>query len=339
MRTAREHSASGARPRWGLVFTWVVLLSALALAAWSLVIGIVTPDPAGAASEAGKKVSATGTAPDDSESARLNEINRALALIEYVIGDYPTAVSGEGEILDSAEYEEQRAVISEVRDILAPDPRQAVSMLRGSSTVREPVDLMLLRNMASVQRLVSRNAPSTEVQEALRTLWRDVVEVYDLRLSPEEPPSVSQGGEFYTESCAVCHAGDGRGRTDLALHLDPPPADLLEARFDETLTPARVFNAITFGIPGTAMPSYEVLDESERWDLAFFVLALRQGEARELGNCVAVGGDGSGEDMWPSIDELAGLSDAALAYWLQEAGVTDECVDLYRAKLRWQIEP
>src|SRR5262245_53464532 len=290
MRTAREHSASGPRPRWGLVFTWVILLSALALAAWSLVIGIVTPDPAGAASAAGDK--ATATASDDSESTRLTEINRALALIEYVIGDYPTAVSGEGEILDSAEYEEQRAVISEVRDILAPDPRQAVSMLRGSSTVREPVDLMLLRNMASAQRLVSRNAPSTEVQEALRTLWRDVVEVYDLRLSPEEPPSVSQGGEFYTQSCAVCHGVDGRGRTDLALHLDPPPSDLLDERFDETLTPARVFNAITFGIPGTSMPSYEVLDESERWDLAFFVLALRQGEARELGNCVAVGGDG-----------------------------------------------
>ena len=337
MRTARECSASGARPRWGLVFTWVFLVSALVLAAWSLVIGFVTPNPAGAAS--GTDLTASGTASTGTESARLAEVQRALALIEYVIGDYPDAVSAEGEIVDSAEYEEQRAMISEVRDILAPDPRRAVSVLRRSSSVRQPVDLMLLRNMASAQRLVSRNAPSTEVQEALRTLWRDVVEVYELRLTPEEPPSVTRGAGFYTQGCAVCHAADGRGQTEVALSLEPPPMDLLDTRYDETLTPARVFNAVTFGIPGTAMPSYEALDESERWDLAFFVLALRQGEARELGTCVAAGSDAFSEAIWPSVDELAGLSDAALAYWLQEAGVTDECMDLYRAKLRWQIEP
>src|SRR5262245_30822292 len=94
MRTARECSASGARPRWGLVFTWVFLVSALALAAWSLVIGFVTPNPAGAASAA--QATAPGTASTDNGSVRLAEVQRALALIEYVIGDYPDAVSAEG---------------------------------------------------------------------------------------------------------------------------------------------------------------------------------------------------------------------------------------------------
>ncbi len=329
MRLAKEAApASGSRPAWDKVIAWVFLATALGLAAASLIIAAVTP--------AGARVETAAS--QGAESQRLAEIHRALGLIEYVIGDYPDAVGSHGEILDSAEYEEQRAILSEVRDILAPEPRRAVSVLRGASTVRQPVDLMLLRNMASAQRLVSRHAPAPEVQDVLRALWRDVVEVHELRLSPAEMPSLEQGAALYTQACAACHGSDGRGQTEVGLRLTPPPADLLDARFDETLSPARVFNAVTFGIPGTAMPAYEVLDENERWNLAFYVLAMRQ-NATTASPCISTTTEPVQESMQPTADELAGLSDAALTYWLQEAGVTDECVAVFRARIRQQLEP
>ena len=325
MRLARESgTASGSRPAWDKVVAWTILGVALALASASLIIAAVTPAGAG-----------VETATE--ESQRLAEIHRALGLIEYVIGDYPDAVGKDGEILDSAEFEEQRAILSEVRDILAPEPRRAVSALRGSSTVRQPVDLMLLRNMASAQRLVSRHAPAPEVQDILRALWRDVVEVHELRLTPAEMPSLDQGAALYIQACAACHGNDGRGQTEVGLRLTPPPGDLLDARFDETLSPARVFNAVTFGIPGTAMPAYDILDENERWDLAFYVLAMRQ-NGTASSPCISATTEPQ-EPMQPTADELAGLSDAALTYWLQEAGVNDECVAVFRARIRQQLEP
>jgi high-affinity iron transporter len=42
------------------------------------------------------------------------------------------------------------------------------------------------------------------------------------------------------------------------------------------LTPYKAFNTTSFGVPGTAMPSYPTLSEEERWSLAFFVFTLRQ---------------------------------------------------------------
>jgi len=339
MRTASRRRTSGARPRWGLVLTWVFLLVALGLATWSVVIGALTPNTAAAELREASDVVEDTVGLVEGEDARLAAVHRALGLIEYVIGDYPDAVGGDGEILDSTEYEEQRAILAEVRDILAPDSKRAVSMLRDATTVRQPSDLMLLRNMASAQRLVSRHAPSPDVQDALRTLWRDVVEVYDLRLVPPELPSLERGAALFAQACAACHGADGRGETEVARRLEPPPADLLDARFHETLSPARVFNAVTFGIPSTAMPAFVTFDETERWDLAFYVLALRQTEPTGDILCVATSAATADDTMRPAVDELAGLSDAALTHWLLEAGVSDECVNLLRVQLRRELEP
>jgi high-affinity iron transporter len=45
------------------------------------------------------------------------------------------------------------------------------------------------------------------------------------------------------------------------------------ARRDD-LSPFRAYNALTFGVAGTSMPSFDSLSPAERWDLAFYVLRL-----------------------------------------------------------------
>jgi high-affinity iron transporter len=40
------------------------------------------------------------------------------------------------------------------------------------------------------------------------------------------------------------------------------------------LSPYRVYNTLTFGVPGTAMASFEAVSPTDRWSLAFYVLRL-----------------------------------------------------------------
>jgi len=271
------------------------------------------------------------------ERPELVEIHRALGLIEYVIGDYPEAVGGDGTILDHDEYDEQRRILAEVRGILAPE--RGTSSLGVTPHGSPGVNLLLLRDLAGAQRLVSRHAPSSDVQEVLRDLWRDVVEHYDLSLTPPEVPSLERGRLLYAQACAACHGTDGHGETAVARLLETPPRDLQDARLDETLSPARVYHAVAFGIPGTAMPAFEGFEESERWDLAFHVLALRQADGAGRTACVLFSADAaSGPEMVPSTEELAGMSDAALGHWLREAAVPEDCVDVFRARIRRRLE-
>jgi hypothetical protein len=44
---------------------------------------------------------------------------------------------------------------------------------------------------------------------------------------------------------------------------------------DRRLSPYLAFGVVTFGVQGTAMAGFPTLTEEERWDLAFFVCALR----------------------------------------------------------------
>lgn len=99
------------------------------------------------------------------------------------------------------------------------------------------------------------------------------------------PPSralLSLGKETYAEECAVCHGADGRGRGIAADLLDIKPRDFVTAKYRLVSTWERIptdedlFNTITRGIPGTAMPSWEYLPERQRWALAYYVKSFAE---------------------------------------------------------------
>src|SRR5260370_23650779 len=62
----------------------------------------------------------------------------------------------------------------------------------------------------------------------------------------------------------------------MAATLDPKPTNFLDRDQMGRLDPYKAFNAITFGVSGTALPSFSVLPEDDRWALAFFIFTLRQ---------------------------------------------------------------
>jgi hypothetical protein len=80
--------------------------------------------------------------------------------------------------------------------------------------------------------------------------------------------------------------------------MDPPPTAFRGA-FREKLSPRQIFNALTHGVAGTAMPSYALAyDEQQRWDVAFFVPTLRVGFAPQR----------SSAGVAPSLEELVSSS-------------------------------
>lgn len=88
-----------------------------------------------------------------------------------------------------------------------------------------------------------------------------------------------KGREIYLQKCAVCHGQEGKGDGPAEFVLFPRPRDLTGGRFKLRSTPTLptdddLFRIITRGIPGTAMPSWAMLQESERRDLVAYVKSL-----------------------------------------------------------------
>jgi high-affinity iron transporter len=197
------------------------------------------------------------------------DAQRIVALVDYVKGDYPGAVR-DGEVLAPSEYEEQQRFVADARTLAAH--------LVGGEDKADP----LLRGLDDLGERVKRKADPEEVQKACLEVRDRAIERFHLATTPSERPSLGRAQAAYTLSCARCHGADGSGETDLP--LDPKPARFRDPKRLAQLSPYRVYNALTFGVPGTAMPSFDSLSPSERWDLAFYVFRLgHEGESAQGG--------------------------------------------------------
>jgi mono/diheme cytochrome c family protein len=115
---------------------------------------------------------------------------------------------------------------------------------------------------------------------------------------PTARPDLARGAATYVLACVPCHGSPRGPPPPTAAQMVPPPTRPTES----VLTPYELFNRVTYGGAGTAMPSFsESLPEDRRWDVAFYLFA----------------------DRWPaclpgkplpslSAVELAGLSDEDL---------------------------
>jgi high-affinity iron transporter len=113
---------------------------------------------------------------------------------------------------------------------------------------------------------------------------------------------------LYAQSCSTCHGGDGLGETEVAAALSPKPTSFKNVEKRRALSPFRVYNALTLGVTGTAMPAFDALSPAERWDLAFYVLRL------------AHAGEPSTGPVSMALADLAVRSDAEVQAALEAGG-------------------
>src|SRR5262245_25654507 len=238
---------------------------------------------------------AAGNAPVADDAQRL------VALLDYVAADYGGAVQ-DGRVTSADEYAEQGRFISDAREIAHELARSA----------EDP----LVRQVDGVAAPVASKAPAGSVASACREAREAAVARFGLQTAPPARPSLERARALYAQACATCHGEKGDARVAASERLDPPPADFTDPERLGGLSPFRAYNAVSFGVPGTAMPSYESLAPKERWELSFYVFKLGH-QGRPAAGPVAL-----------PLAELSARTDAELLASLRDGGTPDAAAAL-----------
>ena len=210
---------------------------------------------------------ATRQPPTDETAARAassqdgGDGQRLVSLIDYVSTDYAGAVS-KGVITSPFEYEEQLQFLE-----------TATALATSAPQTPEDRSTIALRVKALREAVVSK-ADAGVVATLGRAAREETLSRLGLRTMPLKRPSLDNAETLFTQSCAACHGLDGLGQTEVAATLDPKPTSFKNAERRAALSPYRVYNALTLGVPGTAMPAFDALSPTERWDISFYVLRL-----------------------------------------------------------------
>lgn len=181
--------------------------------------------------------------------------HRVVGLLEYIQGDYANAVSTG----DQGELEEQRGFADEVLKQLSDDE---------GAPYRERAKNILTA--------IAAGKPAAEVSPLCGALARTIATDKSLAQAPSRAPSLDEGKKQFETVCGACHGVTGKADTETAKAMDPPPANFTDDERMRTLTPYKVFNTTSFGIPGTGMPNFDALPEATRWAQAFHIFTLRQ---------------------------------------------------------------
>lgn len=98
---------------------------------------------------------------------------------------------------------------------------------------------------------------------------------------PQTPPAAQAGKAVYDQHCAACHGAGGDGNGPATVWLFPKPRNFNTGMFKLKSTPgpalptdADLFETITRGMAGSAMPSFTYLSDQERRDVVQYVKHL-----------------------------------------------------------------
>lgn len=180
-----------------------------------------------------------------------------IQMLDYVGVDYPNAAA-DGEILNAAEY-------GEMLDFAAAIADQATRL------PSSPVSLRLRAQADNVTDMIRNRAPADKVAVATAAMRAAVIANYEVIVIPRQAPDLNLAGNLFAQNCATCHGPEGRGNGSQAATLEPQPTNFHDQARYRQRTLYGLYNTITLGVAGTAMPAFQGLSEHERWSLAFYV--------------------------------------------------------------------
>jgi high-affinity iron transporter len=231
--------------------------------------------------------------------AETSDVETAWRLLDYIAVDYPGAVS-HGAVLSYSEYAEQNEFAATVATKLAALPPK-------------PERQALLTEASRLQHAIADKVDPEQVAGIAHSLAAALLVAYPVPLAPKRPPDFAHGATLFSQNCAVCHGAAGDGHGPDAAKLDTPPIAFTDAARARQRSVFGLYQVITQGLDGTAMPSFDSLPVDDRWALAFYAghFALPDAAAAE------------GERLWkqdnslhrliPDLKTLVGTTPAALA--------------------------
>jgi mono/diheme cytochrome c family protein len=116
----------------------------------------------------------------------------------------------------------------------------------------------------------------------LLLLAASAIKTAELKPPPASPKLLALGKQIYAQQCSACHGPQGRGDGEAAYLLYPKPRNFVAANYRLVSTWERVptdqdlFNTITRGMPGSAMPSWGHLPAEQRWALVYYMKSLAE---------------------------------------------------------------
>ncbi len=132
------------------------------------------------------------------------------------------------------------------------------------------------RQRALKEKLLTERAKGNEaiIQEWFPSTWKSV-------RNPMEATqrSLYHGKQIFTTNCVGCHGLLGNGKGPAAYFINnPAPRNLTDAAQQLYFSDGEVYDAILFGVDGTAMPAFgDLLTVNDIWDLTNFVRTIPNG--------------------------------------------------------------
>ncbi|MEO6744569.1 MAG: FTR1 family protein [Caldimonas sp.] len=234
------------------------------------------------------------------ETDAMETARRTWQLLDYVAVDYPGAVT-EGKIISEAEF-------GEMREFVETAEREIATLPASADRTR------LQSQAAELKELVFRKADAAAVGSKARLLASELLKAFPFPVSPARPPDLARGATLFAAECSACHGASGHADGPLAVRLDPQPTNLADRSRAKERSLAALYQVISQGVSGTAMPSFKTrFSDEDRWALAFFAGTLTYSNAD-----VAAGAEAwkSTASVWASLGTLDGLaqtSESALA--------------------------
>jgi high-affinity iron transporter len=227
------------------------------------------------------------------------EVQTTWRLLDYVAVDYAEAVSG-GRVKNTAEYAEMGEFAAQVEARLAglPSNEAKADLVRRSQTLR---------------RTIAGKGPIDAVAAQAKGLGQALLAAYPVPLAPATPPDVVQGRSLYAQNCAACHGATGDGRGPQAVHLDPPPIAFTDKARADQRSLFGLYQVISQGLEGTAMPNFAGLSEADRWALAFEAGGFAYSEVLAQKGEGIWRSEASIRTRFPNLAALVGTTPAALA--------------------------
>jgi high-affinity iron transporter len=219
-----------------------------------IVISIVCAWTAGALTPA-KAETANEHAPNSLEQA-----SQTWQILDYLADDYRGAVAN-GRIISVSEYAEMREFATAISAQLHALPTvPASAALRGAGE-------------RLAQSIANKEAADVVAAQA-HALADALLAAYPIPTAPQTPPDLAHGAQVYASTCAGCHGAQGHGDGPAGVQLQPRPVDFTDRTRAAERSVLSLYQAVTHGIPGTAMPAFAQLTTADRWAVAFHVGSL-----------------------------------------------------------------
>ena len=150
---------------------------------------------------------------------------------------------------------------------------EAISLAEG---LRD-ADPIALRGLRRLRDGVREHAPPLEIAERSSALIDFCIRAGPVAEAPAHAPDLARGQDVYASSCAPCHGVRGDGQAPAASAMKPHPTSFHDSDVMNPLSVFQAYGVVTYGVTGSAMPSFELLSEDDRWSVSFFLFSVRQG--------------------------------------------------------------